>query len=167
MPSNPSSSASLYCCAASGWMMICISTAPVNRWPITVQGPSPNLPSTQRKWTSAAVPHHQRPTGRDRVPQGGDTRSAQTRSKLFGSSPEKLTIVIEGQGDPDFSKALDSIFASHLYASPSLPELWQPFARKHFLRPGQCQPHHLSGKSAVMHVGANVKAPRSAQADPA
>ena len=54
-PSNPSSSASPYCFAASGWTMICISTAPVNPWPTTKQGPLPNLPSTRRKWSLAAV----------------------------------------------------------------------------------------------------------------
>jgi len=92
----------------------------------------------------------------------GDTkRLPMTRSKLFGTSPEKLTIVIDGQGDPDFSKELDAVFASHLYdIAPSLPELWQPFARKHFLRPGQiASPATYQTKSAVMHVGANVMRP--------
>jgi hypothetical protein len=93
----------------------------------------------------------------------GDTkRLPMTRSKLFGTSPEKLTIIIDGQGDPDFSKELDAVFASHLYEiAPSLPEVWQPFARRHFLRPGQLasSPTNYQTKSAVMHVGANVMRP--------
>jgi hypothetical protein len=84
-----------------------------------------------------------------------------TKPKHFGPSPEKLTIVIDGQGDPDFGKELDAIFASHLYEiTPSLPGSWQPFARTHFLRPGQlANPTNYRTKSTVMHIGANVMRP--------
>jgi hypothetical protein len=92
---------------------------------------------------------------------GAVERVPLTKPKHFGASSEKLTIVIDGQGDPDFGKELDAIFASHLYEiTPSLPEIWQPFARTHFLRPGQlANPTNYRTKSTVMHVGANVMRP--------
>jgi hypothetical protein len=47
--------------------------------------------------------------------EGNAERLPLTKSKLFGTSPEKLTITIDGQGDTDFGKELDAVFASHLY----------------------------------------------------
>jgi TonB family protein len=89
-------------------------------------------------------------------------------------SPEIVTIEIDGQGNPDFSKELDTIFAANLAEIvPSLPDYWQRYARKHFL--GSTDPaddidipKHPDGKirnppppdQNFTHIAKNVKPPR-------
>jgi TonB family protein len=86
------------------------------------------------------------------------------------TSPEKVTIEIDGHGNSDFSAALDAIFASGLgQLTPSLPELWQPFAQKHFLgdlqQPSAQKPSGANASSdvRVMHVGGSIHPPKVLQ----
>lgn len=72
----------------------------------------------------------------------GVERLPMRKPKMFSGAPEQITIVIDGQGNLDFSKELDAIFTSSVYEIvPSLPECWQPFARQHFLSPGTHKKH--------------------------
>ncbi|MGA8937716.1 MAG: energy transducer TonB [Acidobacteriaceae bacterium] len=93
---------------------------------------------------------------------GNAERLPMTKPKLFGRSPEKVTIQIDGQGNPDFGKELDAIFGSHLYEiAASLPEFWQPFAHKHFVPPDQLpSPPVNKATSTVMKISDHVMRPK-------
>jgi TonB family protein len=79
----------------------------------------------------------------------------------FGSSsPEKMTIEVDGHGNRDFTKELDAIFAETLEdLTPSLPDYWQHYANGHFLAwpkgDGSAVPNAKPSK-----IGGTVKPPR-------
>lgn len=84
------------------------------------------------------------------------------------TKPEQITLEINGNGNRDFSKALDEIFARSLEElAPSLPSFWQTYARKHLV----AEPASLVADVAehptvpketvrVMHVGGSVIPPK-------
>jgi len=64
---------------------------------------------------------------------GTMARVPMTKGAFGDNTPEKITIEVDGHGNPDFTKELDAIFAESLEAlTPSLPEYWRSYALKHF-----------------------------------
>lgn len=76
-----------------------------------------------------------------------------------------IHLEIQGDGTGDYSKALESIFASDLAdLTPSLPPYWQTYAAKHFTSPGVEAPMRQdvslsTGGDRPMHVGGDVAPP--------
>lgn len=72
---------------------------------------------------------------------------------------------IQGDGTGDYSKALETIFASDLSdLTPSLPAYWQSYAAKHFMPAGAVAPVRQDVSASVggerpMHVGGDVAPP--------
>jgi TonB family protein len=89
---------------------------------------------------------------------GAVTRIPIFRKGAFRKSPETIVIEIDGQGNPNFSKELDAIFAGSLAElAPSLRPYWQPFARKHFLN---IDPPAEPMVPGVKKIGGTVKPPK-------
>jgi hypothetical protein len=77
---------------------------------------------------------------------------------IFRKSPEMIVIEIDGQGNRDFSDALDAIFAGSLAEiTPSLRPYWQPYARRHFLNMVEPERPVPAG---VVKIGGAVKPPK-------
>jgi TonB family protein len=82
------------------------------------------------------------------------------RLKGSGFSIKGESIHIEIDGAQDFGPALNAIFANGLAdLAPSLPEYWQPYARKHFLVSVDTKPPTNLKSKPDKHAGA-VTAPR-------
>jgi TonB family protein len=82
-------------------------------------------------------------------------------------SPEKMTVEIDGHGNKDFGPALDAIFSDGLADMvPSMPEMWQLYARTHFL-PHQGEAEDIGSSRrrgvnlpGVGHIGGSVRPPK-------
>jgi len=101
-----------------------------------------------------------------------------SRVPMFGkgllSSPEKISIHIEGTAGSDYQQATHAIFADNpAEIADSLPECWQPYARQHFLHEKAGGIDTSSGDGPrnadpAVHIGGSVKPPRVVhQVDPA
>jgi TonB family protein len=91
---------------------------------------------------------------------GSTARVPMVKGSYGSSSPEKMTIEVDGHGNRDFTKELDAIFAESLEAlTPSLPDYWQHYADGHFLAwpkgDGSAVPSPKLNK-----IGGAVKPPR-------
>ena len=90
--------------------------------------------------------------------------------------PGAISLEIEGDGNGNFDKALDVVFAKDLATlAPSLPSYWQAYAMTHFLPVSSENPARLEQESytkgtsaqveftpnekSAMHVGGSVKPP--------
>jgi TonB family protein len=99
---------------------------------------------------------------------GTMARVPMTKGAFGNATPEKVTIEVDGHGNPDFTKELDAIFAESLDAlTPSLPEYWRAYALKHFgdptvpVAPAATKPPTTMVKRAK--IGGAVKPPRLLQ----
>jgi len=95
------------------------------------------------------------------VKDGTAQRLPMTHGTYGRSIPDDVTITIDGQGNPDFSKELDTIFAAHLDdILPSLPDYWQLIARRILRAEGHAAHAPKDpAKASVMHIAGNVTRP--------
>jgi TonB family protein len=90
--------------------------------------------------------------------------------------PGAISMEIEGDGNGNFDKALDVVFAKDLATlAPSLPSYWQAYAMQHFLpmtsesspklqresftKENSAQVEFAPSEKSAMHVGGSVKPP--------